>query len=136
LAFDCGILRGHVRSGAVDESCSSLRFAGPFPAEYTPALIAPALQQFDAIWKPGLGFHGIMLTNLVVADRTRRDLFESNDPDRQLRLMRALDALNREYGARAIHSGYLGGAKPKSSLRANFISGRYTTSWSELRIVR
>jgi len=110
----------------------------PFPTDYTPALITPALRLFDAIWKPGLGFQkcGIMLTNLVVADRTRRDLFESHDPDRQLRLMRAMDALNRGYGARTIHFGYLGGAKPKSSLRANFISGHYTTSWSELRIVR
>ena len=77
-----------------------------------------------------------MLTNLVVADRTRRDLFESHDPDRQLRLMRAIDSLNQDYGSRTIHFGYLGGTKPKSSLRANFISGRYTTSWSELRIVR
>jgi hypothetical protein len=77
-----------------------------------------------------------MLTKLVVADRTKRDLFETRDPDRQLRLMRAVDALNRDYGARTIDIGYLGGAKPKSSLRANFISGRYTTSWSELRIVR
>ena len=77
-----------------------------------------------------------MLTNLVVADRTKRDLFESHNPDRQLRLMRAVDALNMAYGARTIHFGYLGGAKPTSSLRANFISGRYTTSWSELRIVR
>ena len=87
----------------------------PFPTDYTPALIAPALRLFDAIWKPGLGFQkcGIMLTNLVVADRTKRDLFETRDPDRQLRLMRAVDALNRDYGARTIHFGYLGGRKAK-----------------------
>ena len=110
----------------------------PFPTDYTPALIAPALRLFDAIWKPGFGFQkcGIMLTNLMVADRTKRDLFETCDPERQLRLMRAVDVLNQDYGAGTIHFGYLGGAKPKSSLRANFISGRYTTSWSELRIVR
>jgi uncharacterized protein DUF4113 len=77
-----------------------------------------------------------MLTNLVVADRTKWDLFETNDADRQLRLMRAVDTLNRDYGARTVHFGYLGGPKPKSSLRANFISGPYMTSWSELRIVR
>ena len=77
-----------------------------------------------------------MLTNLMVADRTKRDLFETCDPERQLRLMRAVDVLNQDYGAGTIHFGYLGGAKPKSLLRANFISGRYTTSWSELRIVR
>jgi len=70
------------------------------------------------------------------ANNRQRDLFETHDPDRQLRLMRAVDALNRGYGALTIHFGYLGGAKPKSLLRANFISGRYTTSWSDLRIVR
>ena len=77
-----------------------------------------------------------MLTNLVAADRTKRDLFESHNPDRQLRLMRAVDALNQDFGARTINFGYLGGEKPKSSLRANFISPRYTTSWNELRVVR
>jgi hypothetical protein len=73
----------------------------PFPTDDTPALIAPALRLFDAIWKPGLGFQkcGIMLTKLVAADRTKRDLFESHNPDRQLRLMRAVDALNMAYGA-------------------------------------
>jgi hypothetical protein len=37
-----------------------------------------------------------MLTNLVVADRTKRDLLETRDPDRQLCLMRAVDAMNRD----------------------------------------
>jgi hypothetical protein len=69
-----------------------------------------------------------MLTGLMVADRTKRDLFETRDPDRERRLMRAVDALNRDYGARTIDIGYVGGAKPKSSLRANFISGPHTTS--------
>jgi hypothetical protein len=63
-------------------------------------------------------------------------LFETRDPDRERRLMRAVDALNRDYGARTIDIGYVGGAKPKSSLRATSSAGRYTTSWSELRIVR
>jgi len=87
-------------------------------------LIAPALRLFDAIWKPGLGFQkcGIMLTNLVVADRTKRDLFEPCDPDRQLRLMRAVDALNWDYGARTVHCGYLGGPKPKC------LSGRISSA--------
>ena len=70
------------------------------------------------------------------AERVKRDLFDDRDPDRQLRLMRAVDALNQGFGARTINFGHLGGEKPKSSLRANFISPRYTTSWNELRVVR
>ena len=106
----------------------------PFPTDYTPALIAPALRSGSRAL--GSRNAGSCSPNLVVADRTKRDLFETNDADRQLRLMRAVDTLNRDYGARTIHFGYLGGPKPNSSLRANFISGPYTTSWSELRIVR
>jgi len=37
-----------------------------------------------------------MLTNLAAANRTKRNLFETRDPDRQLRLMRAVDAMNRD----------------------------------------
>jgi DNA polymerase V len=120
--------------------CYSRRLSAtlPWPTDYTPELIGPALRLFERIFKPGLTFQkcGVMLTNLVTADRAKRDLFEDRDPARQLRLMRALDALNGDYGARTINFGNLGGPKPKALLRANFVSPRYTTSWNELRVVR
>ncbi len=110
----------------------------PWPTDFTPELTRPALQLFDRIFRPGLTFQkcGVMLTDLSVAERERRDLFKPTDPERQARLMAALDGLNRSYGARTIHFGYLGGTKSKSSLRANFISDRCTTAWSELLVVR
>ncbi len=97
-----------------------------------------ALQLFDRIFKPGLTFQkcGVMLTDLALAEREKRDLFKRGDPERQARLMTAVDDLNRDYGARTVHFGYLGGAKPTAALRANFISDRYTTSWAELPVVR
>jgi hypothetical protein len=45
----------------------------------------------------------VMLTNPVAADRTKRDLFESHNPDRQLRLMQAVDA---EQGLRRANDRY------------------------------
>lgn len=110
----------------------------PWPTDFTPELIGPAFMLFDRIFKPGLTFQkcGVMLTDLSVAERERRDLFAAGDPERQARLMAALDSLNRNYGARTVHFGYLGGKKPKAGLRANFISDRYTTSWAELPVVR
>jgi DNA polymerase V len=110
----------------------------PFPTDYTPSLIAPAVRLLDNIWKPGLKFQkcGVMLTNLSRADRSRRDLFASHDPIRQARLMQALDSLNASYGARTVHFGHLGGQRPKSGMRANFRSERFTTVWEELRVVR
>jgi hypothetical protein len=50
--------------------------------------------------------------------------------------MQAVDRLNETYGARSVHFGNLGGAKPKAVMRANFISPRYTTDWAELPVVR
>jgi DNA polymerase V len=66
----------------------------PFPTDYTPDLIRPALRLLDAIYKPGLTFQkcGVMLTVLRPVERTRRDLFETRDPERQARLMQALDS--------------------------------------------
>ena len=110
----------------------------PFPTDYTPALIAPALRLFDAIWKPGFRFQkcGVMLTALSRADRSRRDLFVTHDPLRQARLMRAVDGLNASFGSRTVHFGDLGGRKPRSGMRSNFKSDRFTTVWEELRVVR
>ncbi len=110
----------------------------PFPSDYTPSLIVAALRLLDAIWKPGLPFQkcGVMLTALSCADRSRRDLFAAHDPVRQAKLMQALDGLNASYGARTVHFGYLGGDKPRSGMRANFKSDRFTTVWEELRVVR
>ena len=116
----------------------SLTSTLPFPTDYTLALIVPALRLLDAIWKPGLRFQkcGVMLTNLSRADRSRCDLLAAHDPIRQARLMQALDSLNESYGARTVHYGHLGGQRPRSGMRANFRSNRFTTIWCELRVVR
>ncbi len=110
----------------------------PFPTDYTPDLIKPAMRLLDAIYKPGLTFQkcGVMLTALCPVERTRRDLFEVRDPERQARLMQALDRLNETYGSRTIHFGDLGGERAKAAMRSGFKSGNYTTAWGELPVVR
>jgi DNA polymerase V len=110
----------------------------PFPTDFTPALTVPALRLLDAIWKPGYRFQkcGVMLTALIRADRSQRDLFVAHDPVRQARLMQVVDGLNASFGTRAVHFGDLGGNKPKSGMRSNFKSDRFTTVWEELRVVR
>ena len=110
----------------------------PWPTDYTPDLIKPALRLLDAIFRPGLTFQkcGVMLTALRPAERVKRDLFEARDPERQARLMQALDRLNENYGSRTVHFGDLGGAKAKSAMRSGFKSGNYTTAWGELPVVR
>jgi DNA polymerase V len=66
----------------------------------------------------------------------RRDLFDARDQARQARLMRALDRLNADYGARTVHFGSFGGSRPAWAMRQQFCSPRYTTNWKELPVVR
>lgn len=73
-----------------------------------------------------------MLTDLVPVARERHDLFDERDRQRQSRLMKALDTINSEHGARTIHFGNLGGARPAWAMRAAFRSPRYTTRWGEI----
>jgi DNA polymerase V len=103
----------------------------PFPTDYTPDLLTPALRLLDAIWRPDLTFQkcGVMLTVLSAAVRVKRDLFEERDPVRQARLMQALDRLNENYGSRTVHFGDLGGEKAKAAMRSGFKSGNFTTAW-------
>ncbi len=110
----------------------------PWPTDYTPDLIKPALRLLDAIYRPGLTFQkcGVMLTALRPAERVKRDLFETRDPERQAQLMQALDRLNQSYGARTVHFGDLGGNTAKAAMRSGFKSANYTTAWAELPVVR
>jgi DNA polymerase V len=110
----------------------------PYPTDYTPDLVRAAVQLFDRIYR--LGFHyqkcGVMLMYLSPAAYHRRDLFDTRDQARQARLMRALDRLNADHGARTVHVGNLGGSRPAWAMRQAFRSPRYTTNWKELPVVR
>jgi DNA polymerase V len=110
----------------------------PYPSDYTPDLIHAAVQLLERIYRPGFHYQkcGIMLMDLSPAAYHRRDLFDTRDQARQARLMRALDRLNADHGARTVHVGSLGGRRPAWAMRQAFCSPRYTTKWRELPIVR
>lgn len=106
----------------------------PFPTDFTPEIIHYAVQLLEKIYRPGYHFQkcGIMLMDLSPACRERRDMFDMRDQEKQARLMKAMDAINRDYGQRMIHFGDLGGNRPKAAMRSAFRSPRFTTSWDEL----
>lgn len=109
-----------------------------FPSDYTPDLIDAAATILENIYRPGHAYQkcGVMLTDLVPATSTRHDLFDERDRQKQSRLMKALDAINSDHGARMIHFGNLGGARPQWVTRAGFRSPRYTTRWREIPLVQ
>jgi DNA polymerase V len=110
----------------------------PYPTDYTPDLIRAAVQLLQRIYRPGFHYQkcGVMLMDLSPATYHRRDLFDTRDQVRQARLMRALDRLNADHGARTVHFGNLGGSRPAWAMRQEFRSPRYTTQWTELPVVR
>jgi DNA polymerase V len=110
----------------------------PYPTDYTPDLIRAAVQLLERIYRPGFHYQkcGVMLMDLSPAAYHRRDLFDTRDQARQARLMRALDRLNADHGARTVYVGNLGGSRPAWAMRQAFRSPRYTTNWQELPVVR
>jgi len=106
--------------------CSSLGWTRELavPTDYTPDLIDAATIIHEKIYRPGHAYQkcGVMLTDLVPASSTRHDLFDHRDLQKQSRLMKAMDAINSNDGARTIHFGNLSGAKPQWAMRAAFRS--------------
>jgi DNA polymerase V len=109
----------------------------PYPTDYTPDLIRAAVQLLERIYRPGFHYQkcGVMLMDLSPAAYHRWDLFDTRDQARQARLMRALDSLNADHGARTVYVGSLGN-QPAWAMRQAFRSPRYTTNWKELPVVR
>jgi DNA polymerase V len=110
----------------------------PYPTDFTPDLIHAAVPLLERIYRPGFHYQkgGVMLMDLSPAAYHRRDLFDTRDQARQARLMRALDQLNANHGARTVHVGHVGGRRPAWAMRQAFRSPRYTTRWTELPVVR
>lgn len=108
-----------------------------FPTDYTPDLINAAVAILDKIFKPGLAYQkcGVMLVDLVPAARDCHDLFDGRDHERQARLMKAIDAINASHGSWTVYFGNLGGTRAQWSMRAGFLSPRYTTRWGEIPVV-
>ena len=113
----------------------------PFATDCTPEIIRHAVRLLEKIYRPGLRFQkcGIMLLDLEPVSRERRDLFDDRDREKMERLMKAVDRINAEQGARTVHFGSIGdcgGRRPQSAMRSAFTSPRYTTCWEELLTVR
>ena len=110
----------------------------PYPTDFTPDLVEAATQLLERLYRPGFHYQtcGVMLLDLSPVTRVQADLFDARDRAREAWLMRALDSLNTDYGARTVRVGNVGGKRPAWAMRQAFRSPRYTTRWRELPVVR
>ena len=79
---------------------------------------------------------GVMLYEIMPEGDAQLDLFSRfHDTDRGRRLMRTVDGLNRAMGRHTLRFAAEGIVKPWQMRRA-FLSGRFTTHWDEIPVVR
>src|SRR5918992_1159831 len=110
----------------------------PYPTDFTPDLVEAAMQLLERLYRPGFHYQkcGVMLLDLSPVTQVQADLFDARDRAREAWLMRALDSLNADHGARTVRVGNVGGKRPAWAMRQALRSPRYTTNWRELPVVR
>ena len=108
---------------------------GPLPCD-TGIIIVAAQRALGTIWRPGFHYKkaGVMLLDLVKADRVQSGLFDRPDGRKSQARMRAFDKLNRRFGRDTIRYAAAGVGRGWTMQRGN-LSPRYTTSWDELLCV-
>jgi DNA polymerase V len=105
------------------------------PAQDTGLLIRTALRGLEHIFRSGPAYQkaGVLLLDLVPAGFAQGSLFAATSGDlaRSVRLMKALDRINREFGRGTLR--YASEAISDSwRMRARLKSPAYTTRWEEL----
>lgn len=99
----------------------------------TGKIIRAALSALEAMWRTGFRYKkaGVMLLDLLPAAKVQAALFERPDDARSLARMRAIDTLNAQFGRDTVTFGVMPRARPWT-LRRDFLSPCYTTSWNDL----
>ena len=107
------------------------------PTSDTAELIRHACHALSQIFRPGIHYAkcGVMLTELIAAGTEQRDMFDTRDEERSLKLMTALDAINRRMGRNTVF--YAGsGIKRDWAAFANMKTQAFSTDWKHLMEIR
>lgn len=108
------------------------------PTSYTPTWIELGTRVLDRLWVPGAVYRkaGIMMTGLLPEEVHQRSFFDPDESDpRRRTLMQTLDRINGKWGRHTLQFA-AAGTKRGWTMRSGYRSPRYTTSWSELPLVK
>ncbi|MBC7932656.1 MAG: DUF4113 domain-containing protein, partial [Rubrivivax sp.] len=88
-------------------------------------------------YKPGFVYHkaGVFLTDIVAETERQQSLLLRIDGERRLRLMEAVDRINRKHGRHTVRPLALG-LDREWEMRRGRVSGRYTTRLNEVLRVK
>ncbi|WP_419902169.1 translesion error-prone DNA polymerase V subunit UmuC [Kiloniella sp.] len=114
-------------------------FSIAFPeATFDTGLIIKAAQFcLKKIYRTGLRYQkaGVFLDGLVDAGATQQDFFFKPDTAKAQTLMAVLDKLNKAHGRDTVRFA-ASGVNEDWKMRRQMVSPKYTTRWSDLRVVR
>lgn len=112
---------------------ASVHLPFPVPTNYTPEIVAKALELFEKIFRTGYRYKkaGVHVLELVPEGQVQGELFDTVDRLRAKNLMTALDGINARHGRDSL--GFAGahigkGWRPRFEKRTE----RFTTQWDEL----
>jgi DNA polymerase V len=112
---------------------ASCAFTMPRATHYTPDLIRYAVAAVRQEYRAGNAYikAGLLLGDLTDPASQQQTLFDSDDDDRKVMIMRALDTVNRQWGRNTLF--YAGSGIEKGwSMRRERKSPSYTTRLTEL----
>ena len=109
----------------------------PFPTSFTPALINAAQSLLGRVYKPGFVYHkaGIFISDIVADTERQQNILAGIDDDRRVRVMRAVDEINRRHGRYTVRPLAIS-SEPGWEMRRQHLSPRYTTRLDEVLRVK
>jgi DNA polymerase V len=112
---------------------ASVSWQLPFPTSYTAALAQAAQTLVERVYKQGFSYHkaGVFLTDIVRDTQRQQSLLLSLETERQVRLMEAVDRLNKKYGQHTLRPLSMG-FEQEWQMKQGHLSGRYTTRLDEV----
>ncbi len=151
LTRACEKMRKHnLAANAVTVLISTDRFR-PIPAPYSPTATFSstyptdsnqeiqewACQILERIYKPHYEYKraGIILSGLVPTEKLTKRLFDDENYQKQHKLMKAMDEINRKFGKDTVHFASVK-SEGKWIMKQTRKSQRYTTNWNELLVIK
>ena len=112
-------------------------FRLPFPTSYTPAIVEAAKALLERVYRVGFVYHkaGIFLTDIVSDTERQQNLLLRIDDERRLRLMEAVDWINRKHGRHTVRPLSMSHDRAWE-MRRGHLSDRYTTRLNEVLTVK
>ncbi len=110
----------------------------PMATDFTPDLTKAALAGLKEVFVHGYAYQkaGVMLGQIRRKEEVQGNLFmQHQDNSKKEKISRAVDLLNAKSGHDTVFYG-VNGIRQEWTMRQEFKSPRYTTSWDELPVVR